>query len=315
MSWSLLKPDEADWLRVKTPSTALRGQTFPIEVKLLKGETGRYLSADLHWMNGDRESRGYLAGSKAQEIVEDKSVYNFEVTVPDQKEAAYVFAVIYISAQGSWGTQVNTASLKPTPVVKEVGEKGGRVIKTQGANRFKRNRGIMPIETGALHYMTVAVWFAVSLLALTIRKSRHSRWIAIAGFVSGIWELSNVSIILGNFLRKLTSYAGIYTDRRGPQVFMTLLLMILLAMLAFYLISKVNHTGKTVAWIAMVIFWGISFLRLFSLHEVDSLLTKSFAGADLWQLIELSSALVCLFSVIISHKSAWQYFKLKRNPR
>lgn len=298
--WFVLSSGKADWLRVESPSVAYCGQSFPLNVNLLKPESGFFLSADLHWMDSSGASHGFLASSGPVRIIEGRSVYNMSIQVTPVKEAASVFGVIFISRNGLWKTQIKAASLYPVPVSRKDNFASVQMINQKTVRVIPDHVIVLNPESVILRFVVSGIWFLTALFALAGRQYLRSELIAAASFLSSAWEALNGSIVCGDLLRNISSYAGIYNSRLLPQQLITMAVVLIIPVLVYRYILHGRNDVTAVFWLCLIVFWGTSFLSVISLHESDIIFSKIAAGFEAGQLIRFAASLAGCASIIVS---------------
>ena len=289
-----LSSKNADWLIVGTPSHALCENSFDVSVTLLNPQPGMYLSVDLHWMTSDKESNGYLSGTKPVMITAGRKVYDFSVPVTRAEKAAYIFPVIILSREGTWNSRISAAEMEPVSVtnsgkVTYDSTLSQRSVKdTSGNEIFTRN------ESVHFRFLITGIWFAAVVLYTIKRKNLGTTSIAITAFISSLWEGLNAGWLLENSLRIITTHAGAYGERHEPQQIVSVFILIAIGIFSIYLISTLTNMLKILSWICLSVFWCISILQIISLHEIDELLYSTFIGLEIGQMIKLAASFVFL---------------------
>lgn len=291
---------EADWLRVETPSIAFPGESFPVRITLLQPVSGLYLGADLHWMDKNKVSRGYFSGCVPVKTADGKSVYQLSIPVRPERQTAFVFCVIILSAEGTWSTRIKAADLEPVPVIDKA--VNGAVPETgfRTAHVISNGNHVLPAESVPLRFVTAAIWFVISFFFIIGKHCFQSGRIASAALVSSVWEALNGSAVIGNLSRGIALSSDMYDDRTGLQTAMTLAVAAVLLVILLRYIMKDRHPLNLNVWLCVAVFWGVSFIRLFSLHGADALLTKTMAGFEAGQLSRFFISLACLTAVLVS---------------
>jgi len=289
----------ADWVQIKSHSPAYINHPFKIVVTLLKPEDGTKLSVDLHWMNSDKITRGYLTGVKPANITADKPVYEFSIPVTKSEAAGYIFPVIYITRDGSWNSRIAAASCDPVPVTGIVDKSTPQTLQVNKARDIAARTVRSGDESTLLRLITAMIFFSITAIFILKYTGLKVRLVTVSAVISGIWEALNASTLSGNALRKIALLTGIYGGRREPQQLLTIAVVILLATVAIYIVLKLRNAGEVTSLFCLSIYWGVSFMQLISLHDIDIVLSKTIFGiVQTGQLIRFAASLVFLFITI-----------------
>lgn len=298
--WYLISSGNAKWLRVESPSGALQGVNYIVRVTIADPDSEMYLAVDLHWMNAEKSSLGYLSGTKSVKISSNKNVYEFSVPVPPDKNAAYIFPVIYLSKGGSWNDRISAAETEPVPVLMSVDKSTGIHFVQQKTRNIDKQIKMPKPESFPLSIAISVIWLAASLIALLKRKRYRTGLIAAAAFTSSAWEILGSSAAIGKILRYIAWTTGIYYDRHAPQQILTVIIIIIFAVVSFYLLNSIRRLLKNLPWICISVFWGIVILQIVSLHETDRLLSATIAGIQGGQILRLAASVICLAAIFYS---------------
>lgn len=286
----ILMPGNADWLCVETPSYAVPGINFIVKVKLKNPEPGLMLGVDLHRMNDKKDSLGCFSVSRSSEVKDNKTVYDFSIPVPRDKDASYIFPVIILSRDGSWPGRVKAAENEPVPV--RLSEQiPARIILEQRKTRDTGEKVTQFIpESDTLCFITAALWGVLAMMLLIKRNLHLSPVLPLAAAVSAVWEGLSSSTVIAVYLRGIALHSGAYSLRREPQQFLTIIIILSCTAVIIYLFYAIHKSHLKVLLICLTGFWSISLLRILSLHEIDRLLTLIIAGIQTGQLLRLAAA-------------------------
>jgi len=288
----ILMTGNADWLTIETPSYAVPGTNFIVKVKLINPEQGLMLGVDLHHMDNEKNTRGCFSVGRPLEIKDNESVYYFSVPVPCRGNTSYIFPVITLSKDGSWSGRVKAAESEPVPVQLS-GQVPDRIILMQRKTRDTGEKVSRIIhESDILSFVTAALWAAFAVMLLIKRNMHFSPLLTLTSAVSAVWEGSGSSTAIALYLRGIALHAGAYSLRREPQQILTFIIILACAAVIIYLFSVFHKSHITIILICFTIFWSISLLRIFSLHEIDRILTLTIAGIQTGQLIRLACAVL-----------------------
>lgn len=290
----LLKSDRAKWLHVETSRFAVKGDEFRVRVTLETPEPGLYLGADIHGMNGEKKSYGYISGSRQVPVTADKKVYDLSIPVPLTADPFFIFAVIVLSRDGTWGGRISAADTGPIPV--KTG--GGGDGLTELVHQKTRDIALQPYtaktESIPAAIVIAITWLAAAAWAISTRQPFSSSVFAAAAVISSAWEVLNCSTAAGNILRLAAQGTGLYSGRHIPQQILSSVIILGLAVSAVYIINSGRRLRTVLPWICVAVYWGISSLQVLSLHEADTLLSADIAGIHAGQLLKLAAAVVCL---------------------
>ncbi len=295
--WHILSPKNADWLKIETPSGAIQNQQFNIRITLLKPEPGMYLSADLHWLTGEKISHGFLSGITPVKITGDKTVYDLSIPVKGKELEGSVSPVVFISSDGTWSRHTKAAEVEPVPVLNLTEDKAFSSMDVKSAHDITKYQKALSQESASLRFIVAGIWFAVAAAAITLSSHLNTKMIAVTAAASALWEVFNISIISGKALRYIAWIFKAYYYRREPQLIITVSIVIIFAMLTLYLIISQFKKINIIIWISFLTFWTVSLLRVLSLHEIDSILSKTFAGFEYGQIIRLTASSVSLSAI------------------
>lgn len=298
--WHILSSDGPEWLRVQTPGTASRDYPFTIKVILTKPEPGTFLDVNLHWMDGNKISHGYLSGGRTVMISGNRYIYETSLKVPVNEQASYVFPVIFLSHDGTWGNKFAAAIVEPVPVSTDGPEHSDLQMKTRQSHDFFQHEPVLQPESRKLRFIIAGLWFTVAFIGFAGCRRIHTGGIAAMALLSAGWELFNSSAVIAGMLRNLAYGMRFYNERKEPQQVITILIIIATVALVLHLVSSALKPDKIIQITAITVFWGISVASLLSLHKIDTVLSKSVAGIQAGQLSRLAAALACLAAIIFS---------------
>lgn len=302
----LLTAGDAAWLRIETSHVAIAGEDFRVRVTLIKPEPGLYLGSDMHGMTDKGESTGYISGGKQVQVIAGKNIYEYSIPVPINKTTAYIFPVVVLSRDGNWNGRIRAADTCAIPVAMQ-GSRNDLVNFTNRKAREIELRESAAEPEPRLPAMAISVtWLAAAITAALSGKKSRTGWIAAAAITASLWELLSSSTILAGTLRDAAHGIGIYSSRLVPQQALTAAVIILLAAAAVYLLSSGLELFSVLAWTGIAVYSCISLLQVFSLHEIDRLLSADIEGIHAGQIFKLAAALVCLCAAGLSRKKSRQ---------
>ncbi len=299
LCWYILSPENAEWLRVETPSGALQNHQLNLRITLTKPEPGMYLSVDLHWMTNEKVTHGYLTGIKPIKIKKDKTVYDISITFKAEGNARFIFPVVFLSRDGSWITHTKAAESEPIPLLRSNLEASFSPLETKRTNDITKPKAAVYTESAPLRFVVAGLWLAVALITISMRKHLNIKMITTAAVITALWEACNTSSLSGNALRYIAWFIKAYNDRREPQQISTILIFISFALISFFLVYALYKKGTMIIWLSFLVFWSVSLLRILSLHEVDTLFSKTIAQLPIGQLIRLAASFLCLAAILI----------------
>ncbi|HPS58186.1 MAG TPA: hypothetical protein PK514_08780 [Spirochaetota bacterium] len=302
LCWNLLTSGDAKWLQVETPLFAAKGESYRVRVTLTSPESGSYLGADIHGMNEKKISTGYLSGGRQIQVSADKKVYEFLITVPLNKNPAYIFPVIILSRDGTWKGRISAADTEPVPVTLSGSRNEFLKLEFKRARDTAQQATVAKPESHALGIAISLLWMAAALTAALFRKQFMSGWIAPAAAVSSLWEVLNSSTAISSIMRMAAQGSGLYSDRRIPQQLLTLTIILVFMIAAIYLLSSSRELYRVLSWICITAYWGVNLLQVFSLHETDRLLSVNIRGLQAGQLIKLAAAVICILLLLARRK-------------
>lgn len=295
----IMTSGEAEWLTLETPASAVTGQPFTIKVILRRPEPGRYLGADLHWMDEKKNSHGYLSGVRSVEITAGKTVYELRPEVPLSSSASFIFPVVVVSADGTWGGRIYAADAEPSAVISGSGTGiSNPMVRRRGRDIMRENHMAEP-ESCALRYLTAGLWLSAAAVCAAFYRNRNGVLVITTALASSAWELLNAGTVAGGIFRQIALISDTYSFRRGPQQALSVIVITCLWAAGLYIISRVREKELRVLWLALSLFWGISLLGLFSLHEIDFILSASAAGMQAGQAIRFCASGVCLAAAVL----------------
>ena len=302
----LLTSGNVKWLSVETQQTASREYPFTVKVILTSPENGQYLSVNLHWMDDNKRSHGYITGFKPVRIFSDKNVYEISGDVPFKDRASYIFPVIFISPDGRWDNQIASVYTDPLPLIyNNMSPHSGMELRHAHDLRDKKIYVQHP-ESLPIRFIIAGVWFAIAAVSFGGRSHSRTRFFIFASFISGLWEALDASMVTARTMRYIARYSGTYSERHEPQQVLTVIILFTIVSLFLYSISHIRKSEKVIRIMAITVFWGISLFRIFSLHEMDMELSKTIAGIQAGQMLRLTAAITCFAVTII------MFYKTKR---
>jgi hypothetical protein len=140
---------------------------------------------------------------------------------------------------------------------------------------------------------------ATGAIALAGRRRARNGLIAAACLVSALWEAFDTGGLLSDLLRYSARDDGWYFERRSPQQLATVIVISAMAAFALLLLGYVRRKERLVPWLSISAIWGISLLRVFSLHELDAVLTRPLFGIQSGQLATAAFSLLFLGASVI----------------
>lgn len=293
LCWHILTAGNAKWLGVETSPFAIKGENFNIQVTLTSPGTGLHLGADIHGMNINRESTGYITGSRNIEVIPDKKLYKFSLAVPADKNISFIFPVIILSKDGTWGGRISAAETGPVPVRLSGDVNDLEKLEFKNARNTAEKGAAAKPESLDVSLITSLILIAAAAAAVFYRK-QFSQWITAAVVVTAVWELFNSSTTIVNILRTAALGSGIYSGRRLPQQVLAIAIILIVTAAVYWLIVSGFELYIRISWLSIISYWVINFLQVLSLHEADMLLSLTVAGIQTGQLIKLAAAFICL---------------------
>jgi hypothetical protein len=280
----------AEWLAVETPSHAVPGNNFKVKIELKKPEPGLKLGVDLHHMNNKKESLGCLSVSRSIEVTDNKTLYEFTLPVPVNREYSYIFPVITLSKDGSWAGRIKAAESEPIPIILQQHSQSDKALNKRRTYDIGINPERTLPESDILCFLTASLW-VLSAIMLFIRREKHgSVLLPLTATAAAVWEIFDSGTVIVNALRNISLQSEVYNFRRMPQQFLTIIIILACSAVIIYMIYNLNKSYMAILVMCLILFWSISLLRILSLHEIDRLLTVTIAGIQTGQLIRLSSA-------------------------
>ena len=290
----VLEFGDAKWLKVKMHASAFGDAPLQLEISLKKPVEGLYLRVDLHWMDESKKSRGYYAGSKAVQVSAKTAVYPFSYSLEKGDSAAFVFPVAYLSRDGTWGKRVKIAIGTPVPILRSKGPSGPLPLLTNRAQDVVEQPAPPRTESLPLRLLTAGIWLLVAIIPLVGQKRPRNLWLAAAALSCSLWEAFRLDTLVASGLRYFAWQDGWYLERRGPQYFISFIVLGIMLVLAIVLFVRSRRPSLALAWLAISAFWGIALLRVLSLHELDAVLARSLYGFQAGQLVNVVFSLLCL---------------------
>ncbi len=305
--WFVFSHGKAGWLRVESPSAAYCGDSFPLNVTMLNPENGYYVGADLHWIDRTGVSRGFLSGGGSVEMKTGKNNYSFSVPIHGNLsgDAASVFGIIFISKKGSWDTRFKAASVEPVSLF--CGEKPASryIMGPRSVKVITSYKKYSKTESAALRSVLFGMWFSIALLSYLYRRSFQTGCIAAAALVSSIWEALNGNRLASDLFRSISSHLGLYSYRYLPQKIISVAVILLGSIIFFRYILKENNAVKIILSLCILAFWGVTSLRIISLHASDAVLLKNIAGFEAGQIIRIVIPLVGILVFPVPFVVSW----------
>ena len=135
------------------------------------------------------------------------------------------------------------------------------------------------------------IWFMYGITALI--------------FLLGINKQLDFQMLLTDFAREFVKVKGMYVNRKPFQIqIISIFASIGIGILTFILYT-LRFAPKRM-WLALVgisILFSFTIIRLISLHNIESFVSKSFLGIRIVDALEISGISIILFSVILNYFS------------
>ena len=103
-TWFLLSrpPAVSTWCVLESQRYATVGQPFRVKVTLRRPLSAHDVHLDLHWATHRREPRGFLTGVTLIQSNVQTATLEAMVSIPTRYDVGYVYAVVFVSANGAW---------------------------------------------------------------------------------------------------------------------------------------------------------------------------------------------------------------------
>lgn len=323
ITWVLVRraSRQSEWLRAEVSAQVAAGGRFAVNLTLTDPRPGQLLRVDLHWKDGQRQSRGMLSTVGAQPIRAGVRDYRFDLPVPAREGAAYLYGVVFVSPTGRWSDRTHTALLEPIAVSPILdAEKAGRMRRIAAHDQSpgpppKRQDSRVVRWANAL-FLTLA---AILCWQARRREGGESggaaglvavRWtgLALACALAAGWEASAVDAALGDALRQLAMARGWYDGRRHLQEVLTGIVIAASVVGAVVALRRDHAQPASLVFSGVDAYWGIAAVSFISLHDADAWLATPVAGVPVVQVgkgaAAFAAACGALLAVRISRRAA-----------
>jgi hypothetical protein len=292
-----LTEDRPGWLRVEGPESAVVGRPLEFLVRLERSAGPGQIDCTLHRANAEKKGWGYLASSGPPQPAVAGKTYSFVFTVPDREDAAYAFAVIYLSPTGKWQDGTRAVSTKYIPLIREgvapttIGPRKTPVYRyptaaesegTKAGTVRPRGRPSVWIHPVLAALLLAAAFSAVKAggrpkaAALPGEAGERTVWLMFAALlaVGAALEISGIAGHVAAWGRRLAEQQGVYELRRPFQkaVMAATAAGALGLFLLFIRATRRPGSHRYLWWagIGLAAYLAVSFVGVLSFHAVDA---------------------------------------------
>lgn len=298
----------ADWLSVETVAKVQAGGVLPIRVKILPQKQPCKMSIDLHWAIQRGKSQGYLISGGTVSVGSEGGSFDFNIKVPPKNGLNYVWAVIFLSPNGSWLNHTLLARTDLIPVKVTNGQSELIPVKVFGTEEVKKTslkqkpHWLPQLVTALLFFGAGGLWHkSKPPSAGSIHPEITPRlWgiLSLALLCAGLWELFGLEIVLGHKARTLAKALEFYGSRYS---FQKIVVSVVAAGSTLFLVWMIKFRPVYPFWMSCFgIYLGIAFVNLLSLHALDAIAGLSWQGVTFVQALKLGFAGIITFGMFRS---------------
>jgi hypothetical protein len=306
-TWAILDRTEGrpGWLAVEAPEFAVVGRRLEIRVTLKPSVETTMVDCTLHHANAERKGWGYLASSGPSRQAVGGGIYSFVFEVPEYKDMAFAFAIVYLSPTGNWQNGTRAVSTKYMPVRRDGPTAESARLKKIPIYRFPtaaeseraKAAGPRPRRQPSPWIHPVLAIFLLASAAFCLAKAgrrnpdagpdeakERTVWLLFAAVLtlSAAAEVSGFVGHISSWARRLAQEEHLYEARKTYQKAI-MSAMAAAALGLFFLFIKAmrrpgSHRPLWWAGIGLAAYLSVSFAGVLSFHAVDVLRDMTWMG-------------------------------------
>lgn len=329
-TWLLLDRTERRprWLTIEAPEFVTVGRALEIRVTLDRSVEATQISCTLHRTRADRKGGNYLASSGPARPAVGGGTYSFVFEVPEHKDMAFAFGLVFLSPTGQWKDGTRAVSTKHLPVRREGSLGEGQGLKripvyhflTAAESEAARAAGPRPRgrPSGWVHPILCVLLLSSAVLCAAKAGWRKPRtglqgrperrlWLAFAAVLvlSAILEISGLVGHLAAWGRQLAEAENLYELRKPFQEAIMAAVVAAGFGLAILFIKAMRRPGShRFLWltgIGLAAYLSVSFVGVLSFHAVDVVRGLIWQGISPLDAVRGAGAFVSLFAAGLAH--------------
>jgi len=328
-TWLLLDRTERRprWLTLEAPEFVTVGRTLEIRVTLDRSVEATQISCTLHRTRADRKGGNYLASSGPARPAVGGGTYSFVFEVPEHKDMAFAFGLVYLSPTGQWKDGTRAVSTKHLPVRRDGSLGEGQGLKripvyhflTAAESEAARAAGprLRGRPSGWVHPVLCVLLLSSAVLCAAKagwRKPRtglpgrpeRSLWLAFAAVLvlSAILEISGLVGHLAAWGRRLAEAENLYELRKPFQKAIMAAAAAAGSGLSILFIRAMRRPGAHRhlwgAGIGLAVYLAVSFVSVLSFHAIDVVRGLTWHGVSPVDAVRGGGALVSFFAALFA---------------
>lgn len=301
-AWLLLRgPARADWLEVAGEGAAVPGLAWTATVRLQPPFAGRWLSVDLHGVDGEGRGLGCVGSAPPQPVGDGTRALHFAVPLRRVPTLAAVHALAVLSQSGDWDDRTEVAISTPIAVRDQAAP---AALQDLSMRELLQEAPVEDAASLRVRIVVASVWAAAALLFWLQR--RGSRWALLLALGCGLlagFELSGAGPRVLDKARELVQQHHLYDQRRLLQRIASVLAVLGSAGIAA-LVLRHRRGAPALAIAAICLYVAVALLGMFSLHEADRLLTARVLSLPVGKVLRLSAGLLALAAALLQRRDA-----------
>ncbi len=292
-----LTEDRPGWLAVEGPESAVVGRPLEFRIRLERSAGPGEIDCTLHHADAEKKGWGYLASSGPPQPAVAGKTYSFVFAVPDREDAAYAFAIIYLSPTGKWRDGTRAVSTRYIPLIREGGAARAIGLRKTPVYRYPtaaesertKTRAVRPRGRPSvwIHPVLAALLLAAAFSAIKAgsrskaaalpgEAGERTVWLMFAALlaVGAALEISGIAGHVAAWGRRLAEQQGVYELRRPFQkaVMAATAAGSLGLFLLFIRTTRRPGSHRYLWWagIGLAAYLAVSFVGVLSFHSVDA---------------------------------------------
>jgi hypothetical protein len=300
LTWFLLSrpPSVSTWCELESQRYGTVGQPFHVKVTLRKPLSAQDVHFDLHWATHRREPRGFLTGATLIQSNVQTATLEAMVSIPTRYDLGYVYAVVFVSANGAWADHALAATSEQITVHQESSSPANTTLYPLLVYDENPVEPVVVHESRRVRFCIAVLWLASVAALRRIPNEPAVRGLSTACLLAASWELLAGERVLTTMLRNLILERELYYERHAFQTFATSIVVATFVGLVALTPCSTRVPLWRNPWVGCWIYAGTAMAGLISLHAVDALLAATVMGLSAKQILSLGAAFATLVAAL-----------------